>query len=46
MAATVELRTSGTDTARFAGPLNGPDSDDAHWDALLGERQFHIRNYF
>lgn len=31
---------------RFAGLLSGPESDDAHWDALLGGRQFHIRNYF
>jgi predicted acetyltransferase len=76
VAATVELRTSGADTARLvlpavpwrpvrqwpyalrllgvqscanlrlAGLLSGPDGDDAHWDALLGGRQFHIRNYF
>lgn len=31
---------------RFAGLLSGPDRDDARWDALLGGRQFHIRNYF
>lgn len=31
---------------RFAGLLGGPDTDDARWDALLGGRQFHIRNYF
>jgi len=31
---------------RFAGLLSGPDTDDARWDALLGGRQFHIRNYF
>lgn len=31
---------------RFAGLLGGPDTDDAHWDALLGGRQFHIRNYY
>ena len=31
---------------RFAGLLSGPDADDARWDALLGGRPFHIRNYF
>jgi predicted acetyltransferase len=31
---------------RFAGLLTGPDTDDARWDALLGGRPFHIRNYF
>ena len=31
---------------RFTGLLRGPDRDDARWDALLGGRQFHIRNYF
>jgi predicted acetyltransferase len=31
---------------RFAGLLSGPDTDDARWDALLGGRPFHIRNYF
>jgi len=31
---------------RFAGLLGGPDIDDARWDALLGGRPFHIRNYF
>ena len=31
---------------RFAGLLSGPDTDDARWDALLGGRQFHIRNYY
>jgi hypothetical protein len=31
---------------RFAGLLTGPDTDDATWDALLGGRPFHIRDYF
>lgn len=31
---------------RFAGLLGGPDRDDARWDALLGGRPFHIRNYY
>ena len=31
---------------RLAGLLSGPDSDDARWDALLGGRPFHIRDYF
>ena len=31
---------------RFAGLLSGPDTDDTRWDALLGGRPFHIRNYF
>jgi predicted acetyltransferase len=31
---------------RFAGLLSGPDTDDARWDALLGGRPFHIRNYY
>jgi predicted acetyltransferase len=31
---------------RFAGLLTGPDADDARWDALLGGRPFHIRDYF
>jgi predicted acetyltransferase len=31
---------------RFAGLLSGPDGDDTTWDALLGGRPFHIRNYF
>jgi predicted acetyltransferase len=31
---------------RFAGLLTGPDGDDPTWDALLGGRPFHIRNYF
>ena len=31
---------------RFAGLLAGPDADDARWDALMGGRPFHIRDYF
>jgi GNAT superfamily N-acetyltransferase len=31
---------------RFAGLLSGPETDDARWDAVLGGRQFHIRNYY
>ena len=31
---------------RFAGLLSGPGTDDVLWDALLGGRQFHIRNYY
>ena len=31
---------------RFGGLLSGPDADDGRWDALLGGRPFHIRNYF
>ena len=31
---------------RFAGLLSGPDTDDARWDALLGGRPFHIRDFF
>lgn len=31
---------------RFLGHLAGPDDDDATWDALLGGRQVHIRDYF
>jgi hypothetical protein len=30
----------------LAGLLSGSDTDDARWDALLGGRPFHIRNYF
>lgn len=31
---------------RFMGHLAGPDDEDAVWDALLGGRQVHIRDYF
>lgn len=31
---------------RFAGLLSGADGDDATWDALLGGRPFHVRDYF
>ena len=31
---------------RFAGLLSGPATDDERWDAVLGGRQFHIRNYY
>jgi predicted acetyltransferase len=31
---------------RMAGLLTGPDADDARWDALLGGRPFHVRDYF
>lgn len=31
---------------RMAGLLTGPTRDDATWDALLGGRQFHVRDYF
>ena len=31
---------------RLAGLLTGPDAHDATFDALLGGRQLHIRDYF
>lgn len=31
---------------RMAGHLTGDDADDTTWDAVLGGRPFHVRDYF
>ena len=31
---------------RMAGHLSGPDGQDRLWDALLGARPLHVRDYF
>jgi predicted acetyltransferase len=38
--------TQSTANLRMAGLLSGDDADDDTWDALLGGRQVHIRDYF
>jgi predicted acetyltransferase len=38
--------SQGTANLRMSGLLSGDDADDDTWDALLGGRQVHIRDYF
>jgi predicted acetyltransferase len=38
--------SQGTANLRMAGLLSGDKGDDDTWDALLGGRQVHIRDYF
>lgn len=45
----IALAYAGTQNSanlRRAGLLTGPTDDDPVWDALLGGRQFHVRDYF